>query len=61
MKQLSPGRLIWVKLPTACCGLIVLGGYVVGAAPYLGRYVGWTETAAAADLRRRGAAFVPID
>lgn len=39
----------------------MLGGFVVDAAPYLGRYVGWTEQAAAADLLRRGATFTPID
>jgi hypothetical protein len=58
---LPPGRLIWVDLPRACCGLIVAGGIVVAAAPYLRQFVGIDERTAAARLRARGAALVAVD
>lgn len=58
---LPEGRLVWVRLPRACAGLIVRGGVVVDAAPYLRRYLGVEETVAAARLRAAGAELVPLD
>lgn len=57
---LPEGRLVWVRLPRACCGLVVAGGRVVAAAPYLGRYVGMDEHEAARRLRAAGATLVPL-
>lgn len=59
--MLPSGRLIWVKLPRACCGLVVADGRVVAAAPYLRRYVGMDEREAARRLRAAGAQLVPVD
>lgn len=52
---------MWVRLPRACCGLVVAGGLVVAAAPYLHRYVGQPEAVVAARLRAAGAVLVPLD
>ena len=57
---LPEGRLVWVRLPRACCGLVVAGGRVVAAAPDLGRYVGQDEARVAAALRAAGAELVPL-
>lgn len=60
--RLPEGRLVWVRLPRACCGLIVHGGVVVWAAPYLRRqYLGVDERVAAARLRAAGAEVVAVD
>lgn len=59
--MLPAGRLIWVRLPRACCGLVVHGGVVVYTAPYLRRYLGVDERVAAAQLRAAGAVLVALD
>jgi len=58
--RLPDGRLIFVELPRATCGLIVADGRVVAAAPYLRRFVGLDERDAARRLTAAGARLTPI-
>ena len=51
------GRLIWVSLPHAAFGLVVVSGIIRDAPPIARWAVGKDERTVAAYLRRKGAEF----